>query len=558
MELTYFLVDDCVLSLSSLFSIYHSLLNLSLANNSYKYFVYETHHINNFKQSLHTVNKIHRFHNLKTFHLACYHHLSSSIQMTQLQRLYVDKFVNHRLCGIYSYLTNLTKLKFKCICFFDLSHIIKLTKLKEVLFSDCTNCPYYTKLHISNLHYLSNLKSIHLDNFNRIHDFSCLLSFTNLRKLIADNTNIRNLSLLTNLEYLNCYGNNVEINHLYSLTKLIVKFCSRVNLLNNINIKNVFLSNCEQLQIINCVNLTRLCLTRVRNVIYDSNSVRSLICLKLYSAKNFLTSMLSDTSQWTNLRHLFIHNEYDQYHNIECFTNLTRLNVNFCVYNIHKFIHLKHLKLQQSYENFSMLTDLYHLHLINCNLNRIKYSFGNNLTCLKLEKILNIPCLMSLTNLKSLSLSLLSNINQPEIVQYNNLTCLFHLKKFKLCQVGNKDILSIVRYMTDLNMLHVKDYCESSVIHDLNLLIYLKKLTSFDSNLRCINIGRLTSLRYLKINYVESSDVLSLNELTNIHTMIIDNVGNIMIDVRNLCYLENLEISKACERLLPDHLNTFI
>lgn len=208
----------------------------------------------------------------------------------------------------------------------------KLTQLTSLIFKANSVFP-------QNLSSLINLKSLHLLNTYKIFglkiltnlvyleikdvkDLDCISSLINLTGLRIINGKIKNISMCTNLYYLNLI-NQSKINNIYTLTKLTY-LClwnaSKIYKLENlINLKNLFLNQISlKHNKLYLPNLTELILksdTGIRDISMMTGLINLSICnSEIHSVQNLY-----------NLQNLELYYEENREEYVTNLTKLTRL-----------------------------------------------------------------------------------------------------------------------------------------------------------------------------------------------------------------------------------------
>ncbi len=252
--------------------------------------------------------------------------------------------------------------------------IEKLQKVTELSIKEATD--------ISSISWLSNLKSLYLENCN-IRDVSVLSSLSNLESLALNNNNITNISALASLSNLKwLWLNNNKIKDISALSSLS-------------NLKSLYLEN---------------------NNITNISALSSLSNLERLWLKNNNIHDISMLSWLSNLRMLWLENN-----NI---TNIPPLN---WLSNL-RLLSLNNNKItDKDLVNLSFISNLTVLYLENNNINNISaLSSVSNLKLVWLanNNITDISGLSSLSSLEEIDLRK-NNISQVwQLIKNNKLRIL--------------------------------------------------------------------------------------------------------------------------------------
>ncbi|KAL9652884.1 hypothetical protein ABK040_010916 [Willaertia magna] len=223
-------------------------------------------------------------------------------------------------------------------------------------------------------------------------------------------------------------------------------------------------------------------------------------------------------------------NIYDQI--LQNLPKLEILSVNYCIFKINSFSHLKHLK------------------SLNINQGRIPEGCLNdliNLNKLKITKLLQFKgeYLKNLKQLKELNCNYISSLEENSINELQNLT------KLKLNGCNNISG-NLLQNLKNLKVLKIIDcYKMENDLHNISSLIYLKKLTIKLSNTNSSFVKNLHNLEYLKIKGNDLKDEDFYN-FKNLKYLSVEGFGSIDNCFNHLNKLEKFK----CDLKLIKNLNS--
>ena len=461
---------------------------------------------------------------------------------------------------IFEFLDFISKIRFRQISKYFINNFyihdfygldkIYLEKLTEKILISYPKIKYLDIMEnksIQNINFLSNLYRLAIsdkfqnqfDNYNLRELNICnyiitnLKYFTKLDKLILNNSPITN----SDLDYLNlrelCLI-DCQVSNINHMTRLKKLFISRNSKIQNSNIQNLELT---KLDIEGHIGITKInYLTNLQYLtIYYSNITYDLSGINL--RKLYIYQNNSDFSQMTNLTKLRM---------VNCpKINLSKINLfDLCIqYTKSDFSHmtnLTRLNMATNYYRIS-LNNLTNLKYLNCSHTTILDGDILNINPKKIDiSYTNITNIAHMTNLRKLRAnnSKITEITNPNLkkikIDSETIIKIINLPKLKYLLTDGQNLEQLNSpKLSILNLSH------SNKITNLNNLINLKNL-ALEDNKSITDLNYLTSLKILKISGKSGLTNTSIQKLNLLELKLDDNTT--ITDINNLTNLKKLTI----------------
>lgn len=515
MESQYYLVSDCVQSLSAILSIEVN-MSLSRAHKIYHYFIFETKHI---PQLLYYDN-IHCFRNLITVNIPRLYTSTNLLLLTTLKNI---KFNNLDIISIITKLSLLETLK-QHNTYYYLPELINLRYL---------NCKFNNQNIPEKFTLCTNIRSISISsmvkftNINQLSYLTGLKTLIKLKTLIFHNFHTVNIDLFYCLETISLnHCDNIHLNYT-KLRNISFYHCKNIKIESSSSIVLFSAIHCDNFTLLDCINMKTFIVCMCENMHFDIDTMLSINQLKFVQSPDMckLPSLcLSD--KFTGLNNLFIHAKILISKSL--YSNVTQLDIfhNNDFSDMNNFPNLK--VLVENYCNVHNISKLFHLEKLKTSSNeRINFQFHAKLTKLKIifNHYLNLT---SLIHLKSLNIIYDDNF----IFDHEEYESLIHLEKISWMRKNNTS-----DFINQIDMLK---------------LSRLTTLRSIRSQICLKNINLCTGIHNLRIDWYKCDDYYKLSMLTRLTRLEINNFDPIYMDMRNLTRLEKINIGYTSKIISPD------
>lgn len=476
MEYPYFLIDDCCHSISELLNM-HYITSFSSIAKKYRSFVFNVKYIH----STIRYRAYHKFHNLRYLYLSNINDPQYLSHLTNLRRINIC--ANENVKFMLSSLTNLIEIE--TLQHFNFEIYSNLTSLQNLRTNTLHNIELYLQL--------TRLK------VGRLCDHVSKLSLlTKLNNLSCSNIDSINLSLLSNLKYLEVYN--------ISNLKLI-----------NSPLHFAYISECDQISIINCTQLKYLSIFDWTFPLNLTNSFDSCI-VNSY-----------------NIKRLIIHKFICAIDiNFDSFVNLENLSLSFIRSNCKVYLTSRLSKLQK----LDISACQPEIDSLICNnLKKLDYMIPNG----------------------TLNFLLFANLTYLCLHEYAVHVGLSSLNKLQFLDIYTKQFIDF-QYHTNLLSANISNFRRTNNITNINSLIQLTRLKMIESDDIFVSdsLRELCSLRYLQIEIISDfnlfvNDLDKLNNLTDLITLCVSNqlisMRDKTLDMKLLSGLTSLKRMRVNMRL---------
>ena len=374
-------------------------------------------------------------------------------------------------------------------------------------------------VNIPNANFKNKLIALGIDtNSDGNIQLSEALAVTSLDISNSALVSVEGIESFTNLTYLNCSKNYINILNVETLTQLTYLNCSEnyisilnVGGLNQLTYLNTYYNNyLSSLSVAGLTNLTYL--NCARNSLSTLN-VSSLVGLTELIC--FLNSIyILDVTSLVNLT------------NLDCAGN------NISTLNVSNLIHLETIYCGNndiSVLDVSNLSELTILYITNNSISNLNLSSLNNLQELYCDynnfSNLDLQSLSQLTYLRC-NVNPISNLDTSQLVNLNNLIC------------GSAQLLSLdLSYNVNLEYLGIFGGQFTTI--DLSNLVNLKGFDAWDGNLVSLDLSNSPLLNGLRM-YTSTINYLNIKTGNQINEMNLYNANNIYYVCANAIDIPNL------------------
>ena len=522
MEDYYFLINDCIQNLSTLFTFNH-LLRLSTMSKRHLILIYQLKNHDHDNRPIYytSTDQIKKFYNIHTLTIPRYCFYRDQHKLTHINHII---FHNSRL--IDEVITNLTHL---------------------------TSCTLIENRFINPIYFHTNLKKLY--DFNNNHEkynISDIISFTQLTYINTFRLNgsiqtdllikdLAELSTFTNLRSLasGILENMTQLTQFPSLHKLWIEgdISEAFVLINNRNLTNVKISDVEYVQI-------------------ESNNLKYLELIDCEKCILNISSRLQTLIWWMP------HDEYELHFDVNKCINLEHLEYNYNLISLDEITvlnKLNSLHIDDSIDieiDNNILTNLTYLSLTNCQNDypfNLRYCTNLKILILWSMKYINLNNLIQLEHLalmgdsnvhesKSIDLSYHLNLTylRMENCRFINLHRLSKLNNLLLFDFDHIDGQNLwdhdLIYLTNLMYLSLNSKYVGSKIYDCANLSNCKSLKYFHCNNFLNGLNLCESLNHLNIPYcmIYYNSIRRLTKLTNLNYSF-DKSANDFCELKRLC-----------------------
>lgn len=422
-----------------------------------------------------------------------------------------------------------TITKFTIHSAYDIKKLDYMINLQDLII----NCPLGEKKIKSIMENPNVAKITSLEYANGIYDFYI------------------NVSELTNLTHLKCYGNIYGYSKLKNLTSLELDECdvedmSGLTLLKKLIVTPPYHDNCKILDISKMSDLEYLEITSTNKITLNISGCNKLNCLKFLGAggeiicDNILPN-LSELAVITKHTH-FLNNEFPELRKLKIYQE------EFDTSSVYKFPKLRKLDLKYSsspHKNINNnILDISHFPELNIlkispECNYYGMSYDSNITIIGIENAQNIEEL-NICGVKKIDISNLTNLRKMkysycnEIIGLNKILNLHTLS----CDVIPENINDYVK------LRELKVYCHRHIgeMNKKKFTIDFNKITNTNLTSLCIKVDDNYEIEYKIIG------IYKFDKLRDLHIECCD------FDVEDIKYLKCLHKLSMCD-LKTHHSN---